>query len=537
MALTKMNGGLKPLLLMLLLICGADLYSESFSELLLKGKEGSVFVIKENYDLGGKKATIPKNSTLRFEGGSITNGTVIYQNTRIVGDPKMSVVPQGTIAGTVIINWFGLKRDDKEFDNGEVLNRVGRVFKYLYVEPGDYYCKTRIDWSNNIISNLRVDGNLHYVRKNTSTIFITLRTTRAVIEFNGAITGPTTNISDNNTSEKSVGVCFRDCNNSKVFLNSIGFFYKNIVVLGSSDGYGNAYNDYEFIESYAGKVLVHLASEKKGWTSSNVFRILRLTTYGGYTMPETGLLIQGEDTETGGGFSDTVIEKLCIEGLKKSEPIKIIGANRFVINNIRNEDNYPTLCYCKDVLLGRMDANYGLVTIRPDNATYVGISTRQELDNYAPLDKSYKEGSNGRHRLFTSVDANLSKEIRYAPLSYIPVGIVVSSKILDRPLQIQCGELFTLDVVYYDKNMKVLPSSEVAKQKPAGSIQFTKSNITTNGYMTSSLTRNLSFVCPSGNENVAYVGLFLRSNGASSNPVFQVSRLISESVVNSVMKN
>ena len=45
MALTKMNGGLKPLLLMLLLICGADLYAESFSELLSKGKEGSVFVI------------------------------------------------------------------------------------------------------------------------------------------------------------------------------------------------------------------------------------------------------------------------------------------------------------------------------------------------------------------------------------------------------------------------------------------------------------------------------------------------------------
>lgn len=254
-------------------------------------------------------------------------------------------------------------------------------------------------------------------------------------------------------------------------------------------------------------------------------------------MPDTGLLIQGEDTETGGGFSDTVIEKLCIEGLKKSEPIKIIGANRFVINNIRNEDNYPTLCYCKNVLLGRMDANYGSVTIRPDNSTYVGISTRQELDNYAPLDKSYKDNTNGKHQLFNSVDANLNKAVKYAPLLFIPVGIVVSSKILDRPLQIQCSELFTLDVVYYDKNMKVLSISEVTKQKPAGSIQFTKSNITTNGYMTSSLTRNLNFVCPSGNGNVAYVGLFLRTSGASSNPVFQVSRLISESVVNSVMKN
>lgn len=537
MSLNRTNGFFKPLLLLLLLICGADLYAGSFSDLLSKGKEGSVFIIRENYNLNGKKVTIPNNSTLRFDGGSITNGTVVYQNTRIVGEPLMNVVPQGTIAGTVNINWFGLKRDDKEFDNGEVLNRVGRVFKYLYVEPGDYYCKTRIDWSNNNISNLRVDGNLYYVRKNTSTIFITLRTTRAVVEFNGVIAGPTKNIPENNTSEKSVGICFRDCNNSKVFLNSIGFFYKNIEVLGSSDGYGNAYNDYEFIESYAGKVLVHLASEKNGWTSSNVFRILRLTTYGGYTMPETGLLIQGEDTETGGGFSDTVIEKLCIEGLKKSEPIKIIGANRFAINNIRNEDNYPTLCYCSNAVMGRIEANYGSVTIRPDNSTYVGISTRQEYDSYAPLDKSYKDGSNGRYKLYTSVDASLSKNVRYAPLSYIPVGIVVSAKILERPLQIQCGDLFTLDVVYYDKNMKVIPLSEIARMKPAGSIQFTKSNVTTNGYMSSSLTRNLSFILPSDNRNVAYIGLFLRSNGASSNPVFQISRLISESIVSTVMKN
>lgn len=251
-------------------------------------------------------------------------------------------------------------------------------------------------------------------------------------------------------------------------------------------------------------------------------------------MPETGLLIQGEGTDKNGGFSDTVIEKLCIEGLKKSEPIKIIGANRFVIRNIRNESNYPTLCYCKSVVLGKIETNYGSVTIRPDKSTYVGVTTGQEMDNYTTLEKSYK-GTDEKHRLFNSVDATLNKVVRYSPLAYTPVGMLVSSKVLNHPLQIQCGDSFTLDVVYYDKNMKAIPLTEVAKMKPASSIQFTKSNITANGYMSSSLTRDLSFVCPSDNAQVAYVGLFLRSKGISSNPVFIVSRLISQSVVTSIL--
>lgn len=515
-----------------LLLTMENLYSESFPDLLARGKEGAVFVIKEEYNLGGKTVSIPKNSTLRFEGGSLKNGTVIFQNTRIIGDPLIEVTPAGTIAGLVCINWFGLKRDDKSFDNGLIFNKVGRIFCNLYVEPGDYYCKTPIDWSNNIIINLQVDGNLYFTKANSSDTFVTLRTTRGIINFNGLIHGPTQNITDKNSKEKSVGVCFKDCNNCKIFLKSISFFYKNILVLGSSAAVGNAYNDYEFIESSAAKVLVHISSEKGGWATSNIYKILRLTSYGGYTVPDTGLLIQGEDTATSGNFSDTVIEKLCIEGLRESEPIKIIGANHFSITNIRNEANYPTLCYCQNVKNGYISTNYGVVTIRPDGASYVDIKTTQELDDYRPLDKSYVIDSDGRYRLFNCVDSDLNSLVRYSPLAYTPVGLVVTSDVLGKPLEIQCGDLFTLDVVYYDKNWKKLEVKET--DLPAGNIQFKKSNVTS-GYMSSSRTRDLTFVCPSSNSNVAYVGLFLRSRDGTPSPIFHVSRLISSSVVSSVM--
>ena len=503
--------------------------------LIVEAKENSIISIKEDFDLQGQTIKVPKNCTLSFEGGSISNGTVIFQNTRIVGNPRMEIVPQGRIAGVVSINWFGLRSEDPSFDNSVVFNKAGRVFSDLYVEPGDYYCKAPIDWSNGIIKNLTIDGNLWYDRQNTSDVFITLCVSRAIVKFNGSIYGPTKKIVESNTTEKSTGISFNDCNNSKIFLKSIGFFYKNILVNGSSAGIGNAYNDYEFIESFAARVLVHLSSEKKGWTASNVFKMLRLTSYGGYTVPDTALLIQGEGTESNAGFSDTVIEKLCIEGIKQSEPIKIIGANHFVIKNLRNEDNYPFLCYCQNVIEGQIFTNYGDVTIRPDNKSKVAVVSSDEMDTYEPLAKSYVIDSDGRHRLFNSVDAELESLVRYTPLNYTPIGMVTSSAVLGKPLRIQSGDPFILDVVYYDKNRKRIPIDPNLSRMPAGNVVFLKSNVIKEGFMSSSFVNDLKFVCPKLSNDVAYVGLFLRSRGSSPSPVFHISRIISKAVSKEIM--
>ena len=528
------------LLILAFVLCSSrvsNIYDDHDFSFQVRGlKENSTLVIKDDFSLSGKTVIIPKNCTLRFDGGSLSNGTIVFQNTRLLGDPRMDIHPKGSIIGRAVVNWFGLKSDDVAFDNGPIFNEVGQIFSSLYVEPGDYYCKTPIDWSNNVITNLVVDGNLHYVKANTSDTFITLRTTRGIVCFNGSILGPTQKITDNNTKERSVGICFKDCNNSKIFLKTTGFFFKNILVMGSSAGIGNAYNDSEFIESYAAKILVHIASEKKGWASSNVFRILRLTSYGGYTVPETGLLIQGEDTAENGGFSDTVIDKLCIEGLKRSEPIKIIGANHFVIDNIRNEANYPTLCYCKNVIEGKINTNYVTVTIRPDNKSKVSVISSSELDDYSPLDKSYVIDSDGTYRLFNSVDSELKSLVRYSPLRYTPIGIVTTADVLGKPLRIECGSPFTLDVVYFDEKWDKVSITKSEITKPAGNVIFIKSNVIKDGYMSSSLVQDLKFVCPNEDSNVKYVGFFFRCKSAATPPVFKVSRFITSAAVKSIMQ-
>lgn len=509
--------------------------TKSFSSQLKSVSDNSVLVIRDDFDLKNETVTIPSRCVLRFEGGALLNGTVRFQKNRIEGYPEMDVVPQGTIAGTVNAAWFGLKEGDSGYDNGPVLNRVGQVFSDIFIDAGDYYFKTPVDWSNNVIKNLTVNGNLRYKSANTSDTFITLKTTRGVVNFNGSIIGPTQKITEKTPKERSTGICFMDCNNSKIFVKSIGMFYRNIRVLGSSAAKGNAYNDYEFIESYSAKVLVHIDAEKGGWATSNIYRMLRLTGYGGQTVPETALLIQGENTEKSGNFSDTVIEKMCIEGLKQSEPIKIIGAHYFVIENIRNEGNYPILCYCQNVTDGKISTNYGSVTVRPDNSSKVSLVPEDESDDYEPLAKSYVIDSDGRFRLYNCVDAGLNSLVRYSPLSYTPVGMVVSSKVLNKPLRIQSGDLFTLDVVYYDENKKVIPYEEANTMMPAGSVYFKRSNVVKGAYMTSSTIRDIQFVCPSANSKVAYVGFFLRSNGTAASPVFRVSRQITSAAVPSIM--
>ena len=48
-------------------------------------EEGRIYVIKYDFDLNGEVVSMPKNCVLDFEGGSISNGKVVSNNTEIIG--------------------------------------------------------------------------------------------------------------------------------------------------------------------------------------------------------------------------------------------------------------------------------------------------------------------------------------------------------------------------------------------------------------------------------------------------------------------
>lgn len=221
---TKKNGRLKPLLLMLLLICGADLYAESFSDLLSKGKEGSVFVIKENYNLGGKKVTVPKNSTLRFEDGSIVNGTVVMNNCYIDGRASFDCTFEGDIAN----EYFDATWISRGGDIGAKVNYAQKYFKRLRTSYGAYTFSTPIKIEKP--TKVYLDGVFTYNGKpsnNGSAIEIvqaascTIHLTSLQMALNKL---------DYSDARKVnfIGLCLTSCNNVFVYCEGVGLFNENI---------------------------------------------------------------------------------------------------------------------------------------------------------------------------------------------------------------------------------------------------------------------------------------------------------------------
>ena len=73
------------------------------------------YEIKEVVDLEGNNLIIPKDCILFFNGGKITNGTVVFSNTKLEGDICVEGGIKGTIAnGEINASWFGLKAGSKE---------------------------------------------------------------------------------------------------------------------------------------------------------------------------------------------------------------------------------------------------------------------------------------------------------------------------------------------------------------------------------------------------------------------------------------
>ena len=72
----------------------------------------TIYVIQYDHDLNGTTLDIPSNSTLYFEGGSISNGTLHFNNTTLAGNPNIIADITGTIANANIeVGWFGAKGD------------------------------------------------------------------------------------------------------------------------------------------------------------------------------------------------------------------------------------------------------------------------------------------------------------------------------------------------------------------------------------------------------------------------------------------
>ena len=64
------------------------------------GCEDCKYVIKWKYDLNGQTIEIPENCILEFDGGSLSNGTIVGNDTKIVNLYDYSILSEVTLEGT-----------------------------------------------------------------------------------------------------------------------------------------------------------------------------------------------------------------------------------------------------------------------------------------------------------------------------------------------------------------------------------------------------------------------------------------------------
>lgn len=91
-------------------------------------KPNTVYIVRYDFCLGGATITLPKNSTLKFEGGSIDNGTIVGNNSSIVSDVDKTILGKDlVIKGTwniehIYDRWFAFDSSTDFLSNQIITN-------------------------------------------------------------------------------------------------------------------------------------------------------------------------------------------------------------------------------------------------------------------------------------------------------------------------------------------------------------------------------------------------------------------------------
>lgn len=128
----------------------------------------SEYIIRDDIDLGNKKITIPNNCILKFEGGSLKNGTIVYSNTYIEGRYAINCKCSGTLANDIVEPQMYGARGDGKTDDSRAIQQSIKSGKQVLFRRCTYLIGTPIvfDGQNSI-----VDFNFATLKKTSKTGF------------------------------------------------------------------------------------------------------------------------------------------------------------------------------------------------------------------------------------------------------------------------------------------------------------------------------------------------------------------------------
>ena len=104
--------------------------------------ENTIYEIRYDFDLDDDEVEIPEGSELRFNGGSVSNGTLVFDISNIIsGNPKILCNVSGTLK-KADITWFGAVSGDTTGDIKTALEKANSVSSHIIIPKGDFYIKT-----------------------------------------------------------------------------------------------------------------------------------------------------------------------------------------------------------------------------------------------------------------------------------------------------------------------------------------------------------------------------------------------------------
>lgn len=120
-------------------------------------QQNTIYEIRYPFDLGGASVTIPTGCVLKFDGGSLLNGTLVGSNTKIDAC-AVKIFDALSLSGSFdVVNaypeWFGAISNDSAVDSRLAIQKCIDYFKIVIVTGKYYFLSTNSDGAGLTLTN------------------------------------------------------------------------------------------------------------------------------------------------------------------------------------------------------------------------------------------------------------------------------------------------------------------------------------------------------------------------------------------------
>lgn len=235
----------------------------------------TIYIIQYDYDLNGAEITIPENCILKFEGGSLKNGTLNGNNTYIrkddlskIFDLSINLNDKFKIGYFTPQNFGG--KGDGIFDNSSIFQKLDLLQYNVFVPKGDYIVSNMVfstakKWEFEISNGLVADKHSQWWSE--SAVILTDTTTKITggpiiynlhIEYNGSIA---------DIKDRPIGMIMNShwCEIHRMFIRNfyVGMEFGNT---GHCD-YTRIYQLNSWYNYFAGVKITHTSSAQVNFVS------------------------------------------------------------------------------------------------------------------------------------------------------------------------------------------------------------------------------------------------------------------------------